>query len=517
MRIKILYALIVIAVLSGFSSSYAKTVSAAQTERLFTHKYSSANNLYGSISHIVIADVLKDEQFLIVGEYGEEGYLLMKMDEKTITLTKSFGSGDIQFVKELGLIFFLNAQTKMLEVYNESLQLVATQDVKKYVPDTFSGQHIDFYVHNQYISYHFESYSYKGEPIIYNNNSTTGFIYDSVQQKLSTHAQFSSLPVDRIVYSNAYMLHQIDALGRVKKQIRYFTPNEQEEVDVRLLHMNDVTSTVGVQYFSSVQYTLNKINMQGAISDKHTLYGYYTPVPYRYSELTATHYRIFSLEESSYYDYDAQTHTLSEKQKLPLWLTYNNVSALNESFYYFTHAGEILVTPNTSVEPAYKVRGDFILQQTEQFALALTAQYNDARLFNIADGTVLDVFDQSTFRFIDEHYLAVIQHDYDEFSSNFTVSIHALPNKHAVSSNKVWTVTFNDHINASTVTNSTVYVTNAQNKKQDVTLRVQNNKLLIEAPKSLYHKGTYVLHIDGVASKSGISLKEKVMHHFTIQ
>lgn len=515
---KRLYICTIFVLLLSTLSFLPPSVSAAPTERLFTHKYIDDGERF-SASQIVIADVLADGQFLVVADSSrmERGYMLMKMDTENITLTKFFGSGDIRYAQELGLIFFLNEQTKRLEVYNESLQLVATENIQNYVPESFDSQRIYFYVHNEYISFHFESYAYRGEPIVYNDSFLSGFIYNTAQKKVSTHAQFPALPIDDIKYSNAYIFNQIDALGRVKKQLHYYTPTEDEVNDVRLFSINTPSITVGAQYHFPQQYTLSSINTEGQILHTHTLYGKYAAVPSNYHNYDATQTRIFSLDESSYYNYNNETHTLSERQPLPIWLTYTDVSPLNNDFYYFRNDGELLITPNTTVEPLYKVTGDFITAQSEKFAIASTSRYNHGRLFNVEDGTVLQVFDKSAFKFIGEDYLAVLQRDYDEYSFNFTISIHALQPESAVASTKTWTVTFSDDINPTTVTTNTVYVTNAQHQKQAVTLRVQDDKLFVDAPPSAYNRGNYTLHINGVTSKAGRALQQSVSHNFSIQ
>ncbi|SOB90675.1 Ig-like domain-containing protein [Ureibacillus xyleni] len=84
---------------------------------------------------------------------------------------------------------------------------------------------------------------------------------------------------------------------------------------------------------------------------------------------------------------------------------------------------------------------------------------------------------------------------------------------------KQWTISFSTEIDASTVTPTTIYVTNKEGQKAAVATKVEGSKIYLSAPASGYVSGeTYTLHItDAVKAKSGSKLKNGVTKVFSIR
>lgn len=523
MRLKLIASLFTILLLITSLSSPSVHASTSSTEKLFTHSYVNKGDLPAKLWEIEFADVAADGQFIVAAEYGPlQGYFLMKMNNEKITLTKVFGAGDIRFVKEAGLIFFLSEETKMLEVYDESFKLLAKHDVKRQVPSSLGGHYIDFYVHNNYVSYHFDQYGYQAPVINYNDATPTGFIYNTVDKKVITHATFPALPINNLIYSDDYTMHYIDALGRIKKEIRYYIPTSNDYEYVQLLQVKDNSSTIAVQNkaFSSLQ--LLQTDLTGKTIQHDAFFKNAVGIPYNFVDINYNHaknYRIFLKDKFAYYEYDVQSNTLSKELPLSIAFRFDDVSIVNEDWYYYSTEDGMRFTPIDEIEPVYTIQDEYVSQRNNHFAIASGLSSQHDQLFTMTDGTVHEHFYNSFFQFVGEDYLVTIQRDADEYSSNFKVNVYALypVAPIAAASNKTWTVTFNDTIDAKTVTKDRVYVVNEKNEKQDVTLRVTKNQLFIDAPKSTYRKATYKLHIEDVTSTSGLTLQEKVTHAFEVR
>ncbi|MFF5996381.1 glucosaminidase domain-containing protein [Lysinibacillus sp. KU-BSD001] len=88
-----------------------------------------------------------------------------------------------------------------------------------------------------------------------------------------------------------------------------------------------------------------------------------------------------------------------------------------------------------------------------------------------------------------------------------------------VSSDKTWTITFNESVLESSISKDSIYVLDKNNRKQDTSLSVKGNVVLVQAPAQGYVPGeSYTLHItDSVKSqKSNKRLNKSVIKPFTI-
>ncbi len=84
---------------------------------------------------------------------------------------------------------------------------------------------------------------------------------------------------------------------------------------------------------------------------------------------------------------------------------------------------------------------------------------------------------------------------------------------------KQWSISFSTEIDASTVSPSSIYVTNKAGQKVAVTAKVDGSKIYLSAPATGYVSGeTYILHItDAIKAKSGSKLKNGITKEFTIR
>ena len=78
-------------------------------------------------------------------------------------------------------------------------------------------------------------------------------------------------------------------------------------------------------------------------------------------------------------------------------------------------------------------------------------------------------------------------------------------------------MTFTDEVDDNSVTDETIYVLNAQGKRELVTTDVNGNELFVYAPSGGYAVGHYTLYVDGVQSTSAVTLKERATKSFTVK
>lgn len=98
-----------------------------------------------------------------------------------------------------------------------------------------------------------------------------------------------------------------------------------------------------------------------------------------------------------------------------------------------------------------------------------------------------------------------------------TSVLYDLQQLNTYTSDKKWTVTFTDEVDDNSVTDETIYVLNAQGKRELVTTDVNGNELFVYAPSGGYAVGDYTLYVDGAQSISAVTLKERATKSFTVK
>ncbi|MBU3097668.1 MULTISPECIES: hypothetical protein [Clostridium] len=90
--------------------------------------------------------------------------------------------------------------------------------------------------------------------------------------------------------------------------------------------------------------------------------------------------------------------------------------------------------------------------------------------------------------------------------------------KTAVSSNKIWSVSFTSEANSADVTDAHIYVKDSSNNVVPVTLSLSsdNETVLVQSLISYEASKTYTLYVENMKSKTGISLAKNIKMNFTI-
>ncbi|SOC08756.1 beta-N-acetylglucosaminidase [Ureibacillus xyleni] len=100
-------------------------------------------------------------------------------------------------------------------------------------------------------------------------------------------------------------------------------------------------------------------------------------------------------------------------------------------------------------------------------------------------------------------------------ASNLSEKVENVP------TNKEWKITFNNPVDKNTVNQNTIYVTNSQNVKQDVTYSINEKIVTVHPPSEGYELGqTYTLHItkavSGMVNNQNKTLKQAIAKPFKI-
>ena len=91
------------------------------------------------------------------------------------------------------------------------------------------------------------------------------------------------------------------------------------------------------------------------------------------------------------------------------------------------------------------------------------------------------------------------------------------PEQVDIAPNKVWTITFNDNVSTSSLTNNTMYVLNEKGEKVAVTYSVDKMKVKVQPVKNYTSGETYTLWVKDVKSTTGKTIEKYETLKFTIK
>lgn len=109
-----------------------------------------------------------------------------------------------------------------------------------------------------------------------------------------------------------------------------------------------------------------------------------------------------------------------------------------------------------------------------------------------------------------ENDLSFMEDEFEEEPTNM-----AYNSDQPIPVDKVWSVYFNNEIDASSVNTSTVTLYNSANEKIDIDLNVVGDTMLV-SPNANYENDSYILIIKNVQSANGKTMKKPLHYYFTV-
>lgn len=504
---------------SAFPAS-AEEVS-SKLDKLFTHTHEEDN--FQSVD-ILQAGQLLNGNFLVIGEYRESGIRngneLFYFNSAGIVSKYLFTNGRMYFSKNERKLFYVDYDEKTLQVYTEDFKLIAEHNVRDWMPSssTFAEQNVLIYEYENHIGFQFIPY----EPQNHVNNIDyfyekdvlkSGFIYDVKANQVLTENEFPKLPISQYEYYQS-QIHLIDALGRVKMKLE--NPTNANIVHVGI-HHNSFTIIESRRNQTFIrEYNFDNNILEEKIID-HEIY-----IVNRSGKYMDNHEQLNLItysEDGVFYTYNTDTNVLSEAQ--PTGFSAYRINKLNEELSVLvTGEGDSEVILNNSFVPLYKffktnIQAGFSSSVSNKFGTAMTHDYVDM-IINLYTGEKLITFPNTdnAYYFIEDKFLLV----YTSFTRiKRSMTMYKLPTYESFPKNKMWTITFNEEVDASSVIDKNIYVVNENNKRQAVSFSINKNEILVYAPNGNYKEGNYTLELENIKSVDGTTLNRKNIHHFSIE
>lgn len=188
---------------------------------------------------------------------------------------------------------------------------------------------------------------------------------------------------------------------------------------------------------------------------------------------------------------------------------------------------------NGQTVSSYNTEG-FWIELSEKYIIAMsgTETITKNKVYDAITGTLVGEISHSNekyndFVFVGQDKLYEYEFKYEgypTFDSSTFGSLYIMnpepikPNPNAVAATKAWTIAFTTEVDANTVNNSNVYVTDASGNKVTQQVKVEGKKIIIQAPVNGYKAGSYVLHVEGgITSTTGKVLKAGQTKAFDVQ